>query len=91
MRFVHFDYLNSTACKLPGPAAKNCAQLGGLPREDEPEFRTPMTSGSSVPLESTITDFTAWTTQNFASVAGSKGMENCSVPKEGQVSQWKQI
>ena len=81
VHFVHVDHLKSAGCKLPGPVSDNGAQFGGLPHEKKPEFRGPMTSGSSVSLKSRITGCSASTPQNFAGSAGFESMEDFSVPK----------
>ena len=80
VRFVHVDHLKSTACELSGPVADMSAPLEELPPRDESEFRGPMTSGSTIVLESPIS---ASTPHSVAESDGTERVKDCSVPKGG--------
>lgn len=83
VRFVHVDHLKSTACEPSGPVADMSAPLKELPSMDESVFRGPMTSGSTIVLESPIS---ASTPASVAESTGTEKVKDCSVPKGGSSS-----
>ena len=74
VRFVHIDYLKSTACKPSGPVAAMSAPLEELPSMVESEFRGPMPSSSTIVLESPIS---AATPHSVAESAGTERVKDC--------------